>query len=141
MKKIRLTRISFVTFTCMLLALAIVLQIFRIQSSAAHQEISNWAERTYGSETYLAYPERGSIYDRWGNLLAGNMIVYEVGVDLQSAANPGTIAETLASQLNLKYEEVLATANIPYDPATARYAVITDFISWEKANNIRALRD
>ncbi len=141
MRKIHITRISFITFTCLLLALAIVLQILRIQSSAAHQEIRSWAEKTYGSETYLAYPERGSIYDRWGNLLAGNMIVYEVGVDLQSVSNPRTIAETLASQLNLNYEEVLAKASIPYDAATARYAVITDFISGEKANNIRALRE
>jgi len=139
-KSVHFTRLTFIAIICSLLGGAVFGQIVRIQTSATHQQLSQWAEKTYGYETKTYYPERGQIYDRWGHLLAGNMIVYEIGVDLQIVCNPRTIAETLSSQLGLDYSQVLAAASIKYDPATAQYAVITDFIRGDSVNNLKTLK-
>lgn len=139
-KKVHITRLTFVIIACTLMSVLVLGQIVRIQTSAPHKQLSQWAEQTYGYETQTYYPERGDIYDRWGHLLAGNMIVYEVGADLQLVRNPKTIAETLSSQLGLDYNQVLATASITYDPKTARYAVITDFVRGETVNNLKTLQ-
>jgi len=90
-KSVHFTRLTFIAIICSLLGGAVFGQIVRIQTSATHQQLSQWAEKTYGYETKTYYPERGQIYDRWGHLLAGNMIVYEIGVDLQMSATPGRL--------------------------------------------------
>ena len=54
------------------------MQIVRIQNSPEVAGITG--QGAYIWKTF--YPARGEIYDRRGNLLAGNKTVYEVGVDL-----------------------------------------------------------
>jgi len=75
--------------------LAIPMQIVRIQSSP---EVAG----VIGNGSYIYkifYPARGEIYDRNGNLLAGNTTVYEVDVDLTAKPDKQTIA--LAAQMAL----------------------------------------
>lgn len=139
-KSIHFNRLTLISIICSLMAVLVFGQIVRIQTSAPHKQLSQWAEQTYGYDTQTYYPERGVIYDRWGHLLAGNMIVYEIGADLQLVRNPQTIAETLSSQLGLNYNQVLAAASIPFDAKTARYAVLTDFVRGEDASNLKTLQ-
>ena len=89
-----------------LVALAILVQITRIQNSVQAQAILDDTYKYEGNWTVF-YPPRGEIFDRDGNLLAGNTLVYEVAVDLASVENPHTIALTTSVQLGLKYETVI----------------------------------
>jgi cell division protein FtsI/penicillin-binding protein 2 len=139
LKNLHLTRLTFMGIICSILCSLILGQIIRIQTSASHQQLSEWAEKTYGYETSTLYPERGNIYDRGGNLLAGNMIVYEVGLELQQVRNPQTIAQVLSPLINRDYADLLATASIQYDPDTARYAVLQDFVHGDVVDKIKEL--
>jgi cell division protein FtsI/penicillin-binding protein 2 len=81
---------------------------------------------------------RGHIYDRTGHLLAGNKIVYEVGVELEYVKDPSTIAQVLNAVLGMDYGEAYQIANIPYDKDEAIYAVIERGVPAEKAAFIQA---
>jgi cell division protein FtsI/penicillin-binding protein 2 len=140
MERPALNRLSLISITGTVLCGLVLVQVIRIQTSASHKEVSQWASETYSSETTTQYPERGDIYDRWGNLLASNMIVYEIGVDLYEVANPETIAEAVSSQAGLNYEDVLAAASIPYNASTARYAILADFVRGDAVTNLKELQ-
>ncbi len=64
------------------MGIAIILQIVRMQFSADARTIETEVE-TYSYYNQKLEPIRGLIYDRHGNLLAGNKTVYEIGVDPQ----------------------------------------------------------
>jgi cell division protein FtsI/penicillin-binding protein 2 len=74
------------------------------------------------------YPERGSIYDRWGNLLAGNKTVYELGIDVNAVVNPESIAITLATVYpKLQYADVFqAAAEKKLNPNTKQVYILLD---------------
>jgi cell division protein FtsI/penicillin-binding protein 2 len=84
-----------------LVCVVIIAQMVNIQTSSAHKELSEWADQRYGNEVKTIYPKRGSIYDRSGHLLAGNMALYEIGLDLTTAYNIRTIAESFSSILKI----------------------------------------
>ena len=74
-----------------LIALAIIVQMTRIQNSpeaAIFRQLTS--DYAYVPRTF--YPDRGEIYDRNGHLLAGNKSVYEIGVDLNIVKDPQAIA-------------------------------------------------
>ncbi len=75
-----------------------------------------------------------------GHLLAGNREVYEMGVELQNVCNAETIASTLASQLGLDYQTVLAAAQTQYIAGKQVYMTLTDFVETDKINAIDALQ-
>ena len=68
------------------LAFFIVLQMLRIQLSPQAEALREKGELYSGTWRTLT-PARGQIYDRRGNLLAGNRTVYEVGVILGEVEN------------------------------------------------------
>jgi cell division protein FtsI/penicillin-binding protein 2 len=71
----------------------------------------------YGNNWVTVYPARGSIYDRWGSLLAGNEQVYEVDVDLNlvsQGGNPITIATVANDVLGIDYKQALDLASTPF---------------------------
>ena len=83
----------------------------------------------------IFYPARGEIYDRNGNLLAGNKMVYEVDVDL-TAIIPTKTTTIEAIEKNIA---LAATMALGMDPATAmdrmtnikpgtRNVVLQDFV-------------
>jgi len=117
-----------------LFAVAIGIQMIRVQTSASAKNLDQWAEN-YGYELRTIQSERGYIYDRWGHLLAGNKEVYEVGVELQYVANPTSIATTLASMTGADYNTVFAAASQTYVPGSAVYVTLTDFVT-----SIRSIR-
>jgi cell division protein FtsI/penicillin-binding protein 2 len=81
-------------------------------------------------------PPRGPIYDRDGHLLAGNRIVYEVGIELQYVKTPKAIAQVLNATVGIDYDEAMRMANIPYSKAEAVYAQVARDVPAEKAHEL-----
>jgi len=120
------------------IALAIIVQMTRIQNSAEaaifRQQASN-----YAYELHTFYPDRGEIYDRNGHLFAGNKSVYEVGVDLNIVKDPQAIASAVSVGLDMDYSQILGAI---LDPAeNVSYVVIADFVEAQKALDLQELKN
>ncbi len=122
------------------LSLAVLVQMARIQDSKSAAELRAQAE-LYSGEMHKVYPERGDIYDRWGHLLAGNEQIYEIGVDLQTVRDPQTIAATLNTVLGTDFATTLAAASLPFVEGKSQYAVLDDFITAEKVQELTRLQE
>jgi len=118
-------------------ALSIIAQMIRIQNS---KEAAIFRQRAlnYGNELKTFYPDRGEIYDRNGHLLAGNMTVYEVGVDLTTVVDANAIALMASVELGVDYAQLLS--DIQYPPEGYTYLVIKDFVPAEKAEMLKELK-
>jgi cell division protein FtsI/penicillin-binding protein 2 len=122
-------------------ALMIVAQILRIQLSPQAQIFRDQGD-IYAGEWRTVKPARGLIYDRWGNLLAGNQTVYELGVELKDVRNPETIAFTLMGVLKADYDRIYAAASRQYslDPEKpAVYAVLANNVTVEQKARIESM--
>lgn len=116
-----------------LLGIAILVQIIRIQNSPEVAGVINQGNFIWKD----FFPPRGEIYDRHGNLLAGNKTVYEIGLDL--TANPDIPTILLALQMSgIDLNEV--NYRISQATATAQYIVLDDFVSANKADNLMTLQ-
>ncbi len=121
------------------ISLMVIGQMLRIQTSASAQSIEDRGKQ-FEYEKRKIYPERGNIYDRWGHLLAGNVEVYEVGVNLQDVTSPETIATTLATLLDADYAETLGLASMEFIPGEQEYIPLANFVSGEKINQLEELK-
>jgi cell division protein FtsI/penicillin-binding protein 2 len=122
----------YLTLGLLLSALAgfIVVQMVRIQVSPQAEVFRSQGEAFSGSWRTLV-PARGQIYDRSGNLLAGNLTVFEVGVDVAAVKNPNTIALAVNAVTGADYEDVFAAASS--DPESgAVYAVLANYVTEEQ---------
>ncbi len=105
-------------------------QTVRIQVSPQAEDFIKQGD-LYAGEWRTVTPPRGQLYDRWGNLLAGNRTTYEIGVELAYVEDPQAIAFVLNAVLGLEYSTVFAAASIePSD--TAVYARLADFVPGDK---------
>lgn len=133
-------RYSFVGAVFCVLPLLIVLQVFRIQIDPRQSEKILIESQGWSNMKKTIVPARGLLYDRWGNLLAGNRTVYEVGVELQDVENPQTIAQTVATLLDVDYAFAFTRASLePSD--TAVYAVLADNVPQEEIDKLAILID
>jgi cell division protein FtsI/penicillin-binding protein 2 len=117
-----LTAVILLALAC----LAIIVQIVRLQTDPEVQNLTNRGEYTY----QYYYPARGEIYDRNGNLLAGNTTVYEVGVTLATINGPkaaSEIAQAAQAYLGKDYDQTFSLLNNP--PQGSSYLVLADFIT------------
>jgi cell division protein FtsI/penicillin-binding protein 2 len=131
-------RYPFVGALFAVLPLLIVLQVFRIQVDPRQSEKIMIESQAWSSFKKTIVPARGLLYDRWGNLLAGNRTVYEVGVELQFVENPQTIAQTVATILDVDYADAYTRASLePSD--TAVYAVLADNVPQEAIDKLSIL--
>ena len=123
-------RFSLMGALIFVLPVLIAAQVVRIQTNP--EQIAKILEESedWSKERKTIIPARGQIYDRWGNLLAGNRTVYEVGAELQFVTSPETIAQTLNAILGVDYADVYATASIPASDE-AIYVVLADNVSQE----------
>jgi len=123
-------RFSLMGALIFVLPVLIAAQVVRIQTNP--EQIAKILEESedWSKERKTIIPARGQIYDRWGNLLAGNRTVYEVGAELQFVTSPETIAQTLNAILGVDYADVYATASIPVSDE-AIYVVLADNVSQE----------
>ncbi len=90
-----------------LVGIAIVGRLIHIQIGPDNEIFVQQGE-FYSGAVYDLKPSRGKIYDRWGNLLAGNETIYEIGVNLEKEINPETIALAASVILGQDYNQVLA---------------------------------
>jgi len=130
-------RTQVLTSAMALIALAIIVQMTRIQNSPEaaifRQQASNYA---YELRTF--YPDRGEIYDRNGHLLAGNKSVYEIGVDLNIVKDPNAIAAAVSVELGKDYSQVLDSIQNP--PEGVSYIVLSDFVDVQHAVRLQELK-
>jgi cell division protein FtsI/penicillin-binding protein 2 len=135
------TRLRLIGVFFALVGALILFQMVRIQTNVNAQKMSASLEEDYGTIVRTIYPERGNIYDRWGHLLAGNKDVYEVGLALNEVENPQTLATALSTILEINYGDVYEKASLPYIEGKQSYAVVADFVSAEKVNELETLYD
>ncbi|MCE1251983.1 MAG: penicillin-binding protein 2 [Anaerolineae bacterium] len=118
----------------------IFMRMIYVQFSNGGQELLKEAEANYRYEHEEIVPARGSIYDRWGNLLAGNRTVYELGINLANTErNPRTIAKHLSSLLGMDYNDVYNLASTPLK-AGQQYIVLKDFVDGDTINQIQEIK-
>jgi cell division protein FtsI/penicillin-binding protein 2 len=123
-----------------MMALAIILKLVHVQIFPQKDDLAI-QEYYHSGEMRKLVPARGQIYDRWGHLLAGNEVVYEVGVDLPSVRNPETIALVASGMLGLDYNEILDMISYDEnDDDALQYYMLADFVSTETIDEIRQYR-
>ena len=120
-----------------LFAFAIVVQLTRIQVSP-EAEIFRQQAQDYAYEWRTFYPNRGEIYDRNGRLLAGEKIVYEIGVDLNVMTDPHAISFAVADALDMEYENLMQVIQNPPDGIS--YIVLADYVDASKALYLQDLK-
>ncbi len=137
-------RYQFVALFFAAAAVAIVAQMIRLQISPDAIELRSRGQ-LYTQELHTFFPARGEIRDRWGNVLAGNQTVYEIGVDLQTRSrNPETIAFTLSRVLSThaeynrpEYYDSVFTAASRQPISGTVYAVLADYVTETEVAEIR----
>jgi cell division protein FtsI/penicillin-binding protein 2 len=123
-------------------ALAIVIQLIRLPLSPEAAKLRAQS-KLYARELHIFSPPRGAIYDRWGNLMAGNQTVYEVGLDMNAVKDPQSIAFALSKVLSGHpeydstdyYNTVLALASS--ESPTITYRVMADYVTQAEVDELR----
>lgn len=118
-------------------ALAIIIQITRIQNSPEADTFRQLSQ-DYAYEWRTFYPNRGEIYDRNGRLLAGEKIVYEIGVDLTIMTDPHAISYAVADALGMNYDNLMSVIQNP--PEGISYIVLADYVDAPQANYLEELK-
>ncbi len=128
-------RLLFATVLFAVIGLLVPLRIVYLQFGPQADRIR--AQEVEG-QYVVVQPPRGEIYDRNGRLLAGNQVVYEIGIDLTQMENPETLALTLSVLLELDHDALLAQLEHP--PEGLRYLVVKDFVSQEVQQQLADLQ-
>lgn len=133
-----ISRYTFIGGALTLVGLLIFAWMIQIQTSESAEDLRAMGQDyTYIRKTF--FPERGNIYDRWGHLLAGNVEVYEIGVDLPSMKDPKTIAITLAEVAGLDYGTVYGLLTMEENPEhPRRYVVLANDLTPDMIGQIEA---
>lgn len=137
----KLDRLSYVSiFLSILLGLIFIRTVY-LQYSPGGQELKTYSDRFIMYRHEVIEPERGNIYDRYGALLAGNKVVYEVGVDLTDAdRSPYTIAKYMSGLLGKSFDEIYNLAGSPDRPGENEYSILADFVDNETIKKISELQ-
>lgn len=133
-------RFMIICVICSVVAGVVGLQMIRIQNIEGAERIMA-ASESYQGVTRLVYPDRGSIYDSRGNLLAGNETSYEIGLDLNAYRQPETLASVAATVLGLDYATVLGYAQMEPGNGNPYYVVLDDFVDREKITQLEAIKE
>ncbi len=123
-----------------LVSFIIIFKMVNIQNSPYAKQLLIRGH-TYDNTVQMVYPERGNIYDRWGNLLAGNTQVYEVGIQIGSASTPEPDLGNIAAQLSAitgKDSGTMINNYIQSKNAKLQYAVLVDYVTPEQ---VKAIQD
>jgi cell division protein FtsI/penicillin-binding protein 2 len=119
-----------------LVGVLILWRAFYIQGSAEAADFLQQSEY-YSRLLKTIYPPRGEIYDRNGNLLAGNRTVYEIGVELESVQDPEAIAFALSNMVGSDYNTILQKIDI-FNKNGSIYGILDDYVLPEKIDLLRA---
>jgi cell division protein FtsI/penicillin-binding protein 2 len=134
-------RLAFLSVLFVFLVLLLTAQLIRLQLSDIFDPV---VPEDPATAYHYFFPPRGEIYDRWGRLLAGNTLLYEVGANIVDVDNPVTIANAMAMVLsdhpiynNLKYTSAQYEADIQDRLELALqegylYVLLADFVTEEQ---------
>lgn len=86
----------------------------------------------YAMDSLEIHPPRGQVYDRWGSLLAGNITVYEIGVNLYEVQDADAIARAVNGVLGADYYTIHRRASIAPAP-DAVYVTLANYVAADKA--------
>jgi len=137
----KMERITVVAIVLSFFLGLIFLRMVYLQYSVGGQNLKEISDQTIMHNTKTIEPEIGSIYDRFGNLMAGNKVVYEVGVNLTDASrNPYTIAKYLSPLFGKQYNEVYNIASAS-DSIGSHYTILADFVDAATITKIMALQN
>ena len=123
-----------------LVAGAVGIQLIRIQNIEGAKQILAKSEAYQGINRKI-YPERGSIYDSDGRLLAGNEVIYEVGLDLQAIDQSETVASVASSILGLDYARVLGYTQMTPGNGNPYFIVLDGFVSKDKIAQLESIKE
>ncbi|HMN11883.1 MAG TPA: penicillin-binding protein 2 [Bellilinea sp.] len=137
-RRVNNVRLKWVGWAFTLLGAAILIQIINVQNSPQAKKMISYLEKTYNQEVRVISPERGNIYDRWGNLLAGNVEVFEVGIAPNQVVNSDTVAQDLSAVLGLDYTNIKSIARSYVESGNLQYQVVADFVTADKIQELEA---
>ena len=102
-------RLVFLGVLFSLIGLLIIGRLILFQTSSIFDD---WEDTKPDTTAHLFFPPRGEIYDRWGRLMAGNELLYEIGANVVDVDSPRTIAFAMAKVLSnhLTYNNPLYTS-------------------------------
>jgi cell division protein FtsI/penicillin-binding protein 2 len=116
----------------------IIIQLVRLQFSPERSEFVSLGDQ-YSRTLHIFYPPRGDIYDRWGRLMAGSTLVYEVGVQVDNVENSDTISFALSKVLSAhpeydypEYSDEVYSAIHRAEIAGTAYVQLADFVTPEE---------
>lgn len=118
-------------------AFAIIVQMTRIQNSP-EADVFRQQSEAYAYEYRTFYPNRGEIYDRKGRLLAGEKIIYEIGVDLNIMTDPHAISFAVADTLGMDYDGLMDVMQNP--PEGLSYIILADYVDADQAVYLQELK-
>jgi cell division protein FtsI/penicillin-binding protein 2 len=95
-----------------------------------------WAARTSDELVIVARPERGTIYDRNGAVLAANGADYQIGVSPNLVVDADEMANQLAVILEQPRHEILGALE-----SDAAFVMLAGRVSSDIAERVRALND
>ena len=98
----------------------------------------------YSRTLHIFYPPRGDIYDRWGRLLAGSTLVYEVGAQVDNVENADTIAFALSKVLSghpeydyPEYSDEIFSVLHRAEISGTAYVQLADFVTPEELTQLQ----
>lgn len=138
MKSSLLWRFRLVHVLLTLAGLIIIVQIIHILYSPEAETIRSYG-KIYSGQMREFSPARGEIYDRKGQLLAGNKTVYETGVDL--IAEPDVNEVALAAQIYLGLDYGMVTKALTQPAEGVVYVVLDKFTPSEKVQAFETYRE
>jgi cell division protein FtsI/penicillin-binding protein 2 len=138
MKSSLFWRFRLIQVALSLVGIAIIAQILHIQYSPEAATIREYG-KIYSGQMQEFSPARGEIYDRKGSLLAGNITVYETGVDLTAKPDANEIAIAAQIYLGLDYNTVYTAITQP--PEGVIYVVVDKFTPGDKVQAFKDFRD
>lgn len=135
------TRLSVLGIILSVMPVLIVLMVLRVQVDQVEAGRLEAYAKSHSNIKPQVSPMRGQIYDRYGNLLAGNETVYEVGIDLPTRdlyeEKPETIAMTLSSILDdLSYADAYAAASSENVKFISVFKVVKSYVPKEKIEQL-----
>ncbi len=127
-----------------LAGLMIIVQLVRLQFSPERKEFVLQGDQ-YNRTLHIFYPPRGDIFDRYGRLLAGSTLVYEVGVQVDTVVNPDSIAFALSKVLNdhpeynyVGYSDEIFSAIHQAQLAGTAYIQLADFVTPDELKQLQS---
>ena len=132
-------RFSTIALAFTVAGLMILVKLVEVQFAGPDRDFLLRQGDIYSGTWITVYPSRGHIYDRWGNLLAGNEAVYQIGLDLQAVQDPAGIAYAVSLITDEEYDRVFRIAS-QVSTEDLRFPIVTDYVPYEQVEKLNNLK-